>query len=343
MSSSDDGTVGPAERLHPVGPSDAIAVADIIDPTAAGDPPRRPSRLGRVPGSGLWAALALPGTIWLVLLFVVPAYAILAVAFGGIDPILRTTTPAWNPLDWDFAAMRHTLDRVFGGDLGIVFVRTGLFAGMSLVLCFVIGYPIAYYVARKASRSRGILLLLLVLPFWISYLMRMLAWVNLLQTDGYVNKVLGWLQLGDDRNWLDGDWPTVVMGLTYGYIPFFILPLYAALERLDGRLIEASRDLGAGRVSTFLRVTLPLSVPGLLAASVIIVLPMCGDYYTNTYLTGGSPRTEMVGNQIEFFLRGSSQPQTGASLVIILMVFLMLAMAYYLYTIAKSQREGAIG
>jgi spermidine/putrescine transport system permease protein len=223
-----------------------------------------------------------------------------------------------------------------------VFVRTGLYALAALIGCFVIGYPVAYYVARVAGRSRGTLLVLLVLPFWISYLMRMLAWVNLLQTDGLVNRVLGWLQLGSgDRNWLDGDWPTVVMGLTYGYIPFFILPLYAALERLDGRLIEAARDLGASRVSTFLRVTLPLSVPGLLAASVIIVLPMCGDYYTNTYLTGGSPRTEMVGNQIEFYLRGSSQPQTGASLVVILMVFLMIAMAYYLVTIARSQREGA--
>jgi spermidine/putrescine transport system permease protein len=289
--------------------------------------------------SAFWAALATPGTLWLVLLFVVPSYAILAVAFGDIDPVLRTTAPAWNPLDWDFDAMRHTLDRVFGGDLGRVFVRTAMFAGLALTGCMLIGYPVAYYVARRPPRSRGWLLGLLVLPFWISYLMRMLAWVNLLQTDGFVNRVLGWFQLGSDRNWLDGDWPTVVMGLIYGYIPFFILPLYAALERLDIRLLEASRDLGASSVSTFLRVTLPLSVPGLMAASVIIVLPMCGDYYTNTYLTGGSPRTEMVGNQIEFYLRGSSQPQTGASLVIILMAFLMVAMAYYLITIARSQRE----
>jgi spermidine/putrescine transport system permease protein len=286
--------------------------------------------------------MAMPGTVWLLALFVVPAYAILAVAFGGIDPILRTTAPEWNPLAWDFGTMRDVLDRVFGGDLGHVFVRTGWFAGLALIGCCVIGYPVAYYVARIAKGSRGLLLVMLVLPFWISYLMRMLAWVNLLQTDGYVNRVLGWLQLGSgSRNWLDGDWPTVVMGLIYGYIPFFILPLYAALERLDGRLIEASRDLGASRFSTFLRVTLPLSVSGLMAASVIIVLPMCGDYYTNTYLTGGSPRTELVGNQIEFFLRGSSQPQTGASLVIILMAFLMVAMGYYLVTIARSQREGA--
>ena len=117
--------------------------------------------------------------------------------------------------------------------------------------------------------------------------------------------------------------------------------MYAALERLDGRLIEASRDLGASSASTFLRVTLPLSIPGLMAASVIILLPMCGYYYTNTYLTGGSPRTEMVGNQIEFFLRGSSKPQAGASLVIILMAFLTIAMAYYLASVARSQRESA--
>lgn len=292
-------------------------------------------------GTGFWATLAAPGTVWLIALYVVPAYAILAVAFGDIDPILRTPAPSWNPLAWDFAPMANVLDRVFGGNLGHVFVRTGLFALAALIGCMVIGYPVAYYVARVSRRSRGTLLALLVLPFWISYLMRMLAWVNLLQTDGYVNRVLGWLQLGGDRNWLDGDWPTVVMGLIYGYIPFFILPLYAALERLDGRLLEAARDLGASRLSTFLRITLPLSIPGLMAASVIIVLPMCGDYYTNTYLTGGSPRTEMVGNQIEFFLRGSSQPQTGASLVIVLMGFLMVAMAYYLITISRSQRAGA--
>ncbi len=286
--------------------------------------------------------MAAPGTLWLVALFVVPSYAILAVAFGDIDPILRTAAPHWNPVSWDFTAMRGVLDRVFFGDLRHVFVRTGLFALASLAGCCLIGYPVAYYVARSARRSRGALLALLVLPFWISYLMRMLAWVNLLQTDGYVNRVLGWTHLGSgSRNWLDGDWPTVVFGLIYGYIPFFILPLYAALERLDGRLIEASRDLGASKIWTFIRVTLPLSIPGLMAASVIIVLPMCGDYYTNTYLTGGSPRTEMVGNQIEFFLRGSSQPQTGAALVIILMIFLMVLMAYYLVTIARSQREGA--
>lgn len=263
----------------------------------------------------------------------------MAVAFGTVDPILRTAVPEWNPVRWDFGAMSDVLDRIFGGDLGTVFIRTFGFVALSLVGCILIGYPVAYFVARKAGKRSGLLLMLLVLPFWISYLMRMLAWTNLLQTDGMVNNVLQFLHVqSEPRNWLDGDWQTVVWGLVYGYVPFFILPLYSTLERIDGRLIEAGRDLGASSFQTFRKVTLPLSVPGLMAASVITVLPMFGDYYTNTYLTSGSPKTEMIGNQIENYLLGTSQPQTGASLVLVLMAFLFVLMAYYLYTTIRQQR-----
>ena len=299
---------------------------------------------GAAPGghrNGFWGFLSLPGVAWLLALFVVPFYAIAAVAFGRVDPILRTADPVWSPWAWKFAPMSKVLDRVLGGDLGGVVVRTLEYVGVSLALCCLVGYPVAYYVARHAGRWRGALLAALVLPFWISYLMRMLAWVNLLQVDGYFNRVLGWLHLGGSRNWLDGDSPTVVIGLVYGYIPFFILPLYAALERLDKRLIEAGRDLGASPARVFRRVTLPLSIPGLMAASVITVLPMFGDYYTNTFLSSGSPRTAMVGNQIEFYLRGSSQPQVGASLVLILSAMLLVLMTYYLVVTVRAQRAVA--
>ena len=282
---------------------------------------------------------AMPGVGWLVAFFVVSVYAVMAVAFGTVDPVLRTAVPAWNPLQGDFTAMRAVLDRIFGGDLGTVFIRTVGFVAASLAGCILIGYPVAYFVARKASKHRGLLLILLVLPFWISYLMRMLAWTNLLQVDGMVNDILRFLHLqSEPRNWLDGSASTVIWGLVYGYVPFFILPLYSTLERIDGRLIEAGRDLGASAAQTFFRVTLPLSVPGLMAASVITILPMFGDYYTNTYLTSGSPKTEMIGNQIENYLLGTSQPQTGASLVLVLMAFLFVLMAYYLYTTIRQQR-----
>ena len=299
---------------------------------------------GAAPGghrNGFWGVLSLPGVAWLVALFVVPFYAIAAVAFGRVDPILRTADPVWSPLSWDFSALHKMLDRVFTGDLRQVLVRTLAYVFISLAVCCAVGYPVAYYVARHASRWRGVLLAALVLPFWISYLMRMLAWVNLLQVDGYFNRVLGWFHLGGSHNWLDGDSPTVVIGLVYGYIPFFILPLYVALERLDKRLIEAGRDLGASPARVFQRVTLPLSVPGLLSASVITVLPMFGDYYTNTFLSGGSPRTNMLGNQIQGYLQQSSQPQSGASLVLILSAMLLVLMTYYLVVTVRAQRSVA--
>jgi spermidine/putrescine transport system permease protein len=306
--------------------------------TAALSPaPRAVRRRRRSPV--IWTFFAMPGVGWLIAFFVLSVYAVMAVAFGTVDPILRTAVPEWNPLQWNFTAMGDVLDRVFGGDLGIVFQRTFWFVVASLAGCIVIGYPVAYYVARKAGKRRGLVLMLLVLPFWISYLMRMLAWTNLLQTDGMVNDVLQFLHLQSaPRNWLDGSASTVVWGLVYGYLPFFILPLYATLERIDGRLIEAGRDLGGSAMQTFLRVTLPLSVPGLMAASVITILPMFGDYYTNTYLTSGSPKTEMVGNQIENYLLGTSQPQTGAALVLVLMAFLFVLMAYYLVVTIRQQR-----
>ena len=303
-----------------------------------------PNAAGAAPGghrNGFWGWLSLPGVAWLLALFVVPFYAVAAVAFGRVEPILRTADPVWNPLAWKFAALSKVVRRVLGGDLSGVVLRTLAYVGIALVLCCAIGYPVAYYAARHAGRWRGALLTALVLPFWVSYLMRMLAWVNLLQVDGYFNRLLGWLRLGGSHNWLDGDSPTVVIGLAYGYVPFFILPLYAALERLDKRLIEAGRDLGASPRRVFQRVTLPLSVPGLMSASVITVLPMFGDYYTNGFLSSGSPRTEMLGNQIEFYLRGTSQPQTGASLVLVLSAMLLVLMLYYLVVTVRAQRQVA--
>jgi len=287
----------------------------------------------------MWSVFAVPGIAWLIGFFVVSVYAVAAVAFGDIDPFLRTTIPKWNPMDWDFAAMSDIFDRVINGDLRQVFVRTFAFVFLALSGCILIGYPIAYYVARKAQKRRGLILALLVLPFWISYLMRMLAWTNLLQPDGYVNKVMSFFHITEsDRNWLDGSWPTVVLGLTYGYLPFFILPRYSTLERLDGRLIEAGRDLGANSFWTFIKVTLPLSIPGLMAASVITILPMFGDYYTNSYLTSGSPKVTMVGNQIDYYLREAGLPNRGASLVLILMAMLFVLMVYYLVTTIRQQR-----
>ena len=146
--------------------------------------------------------------------------------------------------------------------------------------------------------------------------MRMLAWVNLLQEDGYVNDSPRPARDRPRRTGSTDEPFTVIIGLVYGYVPFLILPLFAALDRIDQRVLEASRDLGMGPARTFWRVTLPMSRQGILAAGVITALPMMGDYYTADLLSG-SPRTSMVGNQIEFYLFEGSQKNAGASLVVI--------------------------
>ena len=289
---------------------------------------------------GLWQLFALPGVLWLLLFFVVPFYAIIAVAFGTVDPVFQNPIPVWNPLAWNYTDALQTLSGFLPGNtFWRVFVRTTKYVAAALILCLLIGYPVAYYISRHAGRTKSLLLMLLILPFWVSYLMRMLAWVNLLAPEGYVNSFLVWTGLTTNPpDWLNGNPYSVILALTYGYIPYLILPLLAALDRIDKSLLEAARDLGASPLRTFIHVTLPLSKTGVLGASVIVLLPMYGDYYTPN-IVSGSPQTSMLGNQIDIYFHGGPQPAIGATLTLVLSLFLGILMAYYTYTIAKASRE----
>ena len=288
----------------------------------------------------LWTGFAFPGVLWLIILFVVPFYAVIGVAFGTVDPILLSAVPIWNPLEWNVGWVNETLQRLSpGGDLWVVFVRTCEYVFVSLGLSLAIGYPVAYYIARHASRTKNLLLILLILPFWISYLMRMLAWVNLLAPDGFVNRFLQFAHIIDQPyGFLDGQSSTVILALVYGYIPYLILPLYASLDRIDKSQIEAARDLGASPFRAFLHVTLPLSKTGILGGCVLIALPMFGDYYTPN-LVSGAPTTSMLGNQIDLYFHSTSQPTIGAALTILLSLFLVVLMGYYLITVARATRN----
>jgi ABC-type spermidine/putrescine transport system permease subunit I len=290
---------------------------------------------------GVWRALALPGVVWLVLLFLTPFYAILAMAMGRLDPVFTTNVPVWNPLDWDPSVFGEVLGQLFGGHLGQVFLRTVAFVAIASIICLLIGYPVAYYVSRRAGRWRIPLLLLLVAPFWINYLMRMLAWQNLLTDEGYVNRALGFVGIVDQPvAWLAGKPITVILGLVYGYVPFLILPLFAALDRIDRSVIEAARDLGASPFRAFLRVTLPLSRQGILAGLVLITLPMFGDYYTpNLMALGSRAATRLIGNEIESLIHQGIGQARGAALTLILMAFVSLLMLYYLVSVSRVARE----
>ena len=292
-----------------------------------------------------WRLLALPGVAWLAVFFLVAFYAVLAVAFGNQDT-LSNPVPFWNPLDWNVGYVLDMLRNYWeGGPFLTVSLRTIEFVAIAVVLSLLIGYPVAYYTARHAGRWKGLILLALILPLWINYLMRMLAWINLLAPDGIGSEMLhslgiewAFLKIGlldEPGGWLNGQPITVILALVYGYIPFFILPLFVAIDRIDKRQIEAARDLGASPLGAFLRVTLPLSVPGILAGAVLISLPMFGDYYTAD-LVSASTQTNMIGNQIDIFMRQGSEKVTGAALTLLLSVFLLILMLYYLRTTRQS-------
>jgi putrescine transport system permease protein len=288
----------------------------------------------------LWPGFSFPGILWLIVLFLVPFYAVVAVAFGKVDPILLQPVPLWNPLEWNVGWISEVLQRLApGGNLYGVAVRTLVYVAIALGLSVLIGYPVAYYIARHAGRWKGVLLVLIILPLWISYLMRMLAWVNLLAADGYVNSFLTYTHvLSQPRDWLGGRPSTVILALVYGYIPYFILPLFAALDRIDRSHLEAARDLGASPWSAFRTVTLPLSKVGILGGAVLITLPMFGDYYTPN-IVSSAPTTSMIGNQIDFYFHYGGQPTIGAAITVVLAVFLTALMAYYIWSVHRASRE----
>jgi spermidine/putrescine transport system permease protein len=263
----------------------------------------------REPSNRLWTILAAPGIGWLLLFFLAPLYVVLAIVFGQRDPVFRTAVPVWNPLQWDATQFTYVLTRI--GPDGIYFpalVRTVVYVGAASILCLCIAFPVAYYVSRLAGSRKGLLIALLIAPFWISYMMRMLAWVNLLQNDGLINRILRFGGLFDvNVDWLTGQPVVVILGLAYGYVPYMILPLYAGLD---------------------LRVTLPMCRPTILAAVLLTCLPMLGDYFTNDLLSA-SPKTAMVGNLINDSVQAPGQTGQAGAFVMLVLIATVLPMVYY--------------
>jgi spermidine/putrescine transport system permease protein len=289
-------------------------------------------------GRRIWPLLALPGTIWIAVLFIAPLYVVVAILFGGVDPILRQPVPVWNPLDWDFTQLAYVWDHIVGPQpfFRPALVRTVVYVSVASLLCLVIAYPVAYFTARFAGRWKGVLLAALIAPFWISYMMRMLAWVNLLQTDGLVNKALSAGGLFDVHvAWLQGHASTVILGLAYGYVPYMILPLYAGLDRAPAAMLEAARDLGASRFETFRRVTWPLTRTAVVVSLLVTSLPMLGDYFTVDLLSG-SPSNSMIGNLINNSVLTPGQTGQAGAFVLIILIVSVIPMFLYV----RSTRSG---
>ncbi len=319
--------------------------SEVAAPEAAPEPTaERRARGNRESGAWYprwyWPSFATPAILWLALLFVLPFYVVLAIAFGTVD-IFQNPLPVYQPWYWSFATFNQTLTRFVGTNpfYKPALIRTLVYVPAASLSCLVLGYVVAYFVARHGGRLKGLYLVLLISPFFISYLMRIYAWQSLLLTDGVINRFLIKLHLTSAPvNWLSGRPVTVVLGLVYGYIPYMILPLYGQLDRIDQSLLESGRDLGASPARTFLRVTLPLSRQAILAGLVIVSLPMFGDYFTNNLI--GGVKTSMYGNLIDNAVASPGGGPQAGSLVLILVVLLLIPLAYYLRSTKRATEAG---
>jgi spermidine/putrescine transport system permease protein len=286
-------------------------------------PVRRPSIGRRVAG----AILVVPGAAWLVLFFLVPLGIIFVVSFGSRGPLDKIVFDAPS-LDNYRRALDPTFLPTLWNSLRYAFATT--------VLSLAIGYPVAYWISRYGGRNKALLLVIVMLPFWTSYLIRTYAWMIVLRDNGVVNSLLQAVGLTQEPLILLNTDLSVILGMTYGFLPFAILPLFVSIDRLDPALVAAARDLYASGRAAFLHVTLPLTMPGVVAASILTFIPAMGDFVTPDLL-GGSETTTIAKVVQELFLQGRDWPY-GAALGFLLM---LLTLGGTLLAIGPLRREVA--
>ncbi len=262
--------------------------------------------------------LLAPSALWLLLFIVAPIVIVIIVSFA--------TRGAYGKTIYEFTVGNYA--RAFDTLYLPAYWRTLWIALVTTLLCAVVSYPVAYYIALRApERWKRMLLVLTVIPFWTSFLIRTYAWMLLLRSEGLINTTL--VQSGlihEPLKLLYNDF-AILVGQVYGELPFMILPIYVALERLDTRLLEAAQDLGANRFWTFLKVTLPLSKPGLIAGIVLVFIPSLGAFITPDLL--GGAKSVMIGNLIQNQFIQLNQPFGSAlSLILTLAVLVLLALAF---------------
>ena len=255
------------------------------------------------------AVLILPGVVWLTLLFVVPLAIMFVISLGTRDELDRIVI---GPLTLDNYA------RAFDPGFLPTFLNSLKYAAATTILSLLIGYPIAYWISRYGGRHKALLLIIVMLPFWTSYLIRTYAWMIVLRDNGVVNSFLQAVGLTSEPIILLNTDFSVILGMTYGFLPFAILPLYVSIDRLDPALVAAARDLYASGRTAFLHVTLPLTLPGIVAASILTFIPAIGDFVTPDLL-GGAQTTTIAKVVQEVFLEGRDWPY-GAALAFLLML-----------------------
>ncbi|MBO0844153.1 MAG: ABC transporter permease [Nocardioides sp.] len=262
--------------------------------------------------------LLAPAVVWLVAFFLIPFYSLLAASLfnsDGSDFRGYTMTYEWSNY-W------HAIQ-----DYYPQFIRSLVYAGFATFFCLILGYVLAYAIAFKSGRWKNLMLVLVIAPFFTSFLVRTLSWKLILGNDGVVVNTLQFLHiLGPNGHLLYTPF-AVVMGLTYNFLPFMVLPLFASIDKIDYRLIEASNDLYANPVVGFFKVTWPLSLPGVVSGTLLTFIPAVGDYINDELL--GSTQTRMIGNTIQSLFTEANDYPAASALSVILMLMIVVMVLFY--------------
>ena len=272
--------------------------------------------------------LLAPGILWLAIFFLVPLgyLAYQSLQSGSVDFGFAFTW-AWG----------NYWDAIHG--YRAQFVRSLEYAGIATVIALVVSYPVAYFIAFRGGRWKNLLLLFIVAPFFVTYLIRTLAWQTILADHGFVVHTLQNLHFLGSGGRLLATGTAVVAGITYNFLPFMALPLYVSLEQVDPRLIEAAEDLYANKVRAFLRVTLPLSLPGVVAGTLLTFIPAAGDFI-NAQLLGG-PKNHMIGNVIQSKFLSASDYPSAAAMAFVLMGGILAFVAVYAWVVGTEELTGS--
>lgn len=272
-----------------------------------------------------------PGLFWLTTFFIIPAILVVVYSFltrrdgGGV--IWQFSLDAWIK----FFTTPPSVAGNWLNDYAIIFLRSFRIAAVTTLLCLLMGYPLAFFIAQQPASQRGTYLFLVMIPFWTNFLVRTYAWLFILNNNGLLNSFLG--LFGIPPLSIIGTETAVQIGQVYGSLPFMVLPLYASIEKLDFTLVEAAQDLGANYIKVFRRVILPLTLPGIAAGSVLVFIPAAGQYVVPTIL--GKGKVTMLGSILEQQFKSAANWPFGSVMGVIFMVLLMAAVLYYI----RSERE----
>jgi spermidine/putrescine transport system permease protein len=291
------------------------AIAPGVTPASA--PP------GRLRRALLTTVLLLPAAIWYLLLLVGPLVIVVIFSFGT-----RARNGGYEP--------GFVLDNYARAiDKADPFITSLVMAGAGSLMCLLVGLPLAYFIATRAGNRKSLLILLLVIPFWTSFLIRTYSWLIILGPDNGLAGLIGAI-IGDEDFRILGTPVAVLIGLVYGYLPLMVFPLYVTLERMDRTLVEASKDLGAGRLATFRQVTLPVALPGLVTGTILVFIPMMGEYVIPQIL--GYGRTYLMGNAlVTDFLEARNWP-SGSARAVGLILIMFVTISAYLWFVNRGRR-----